>query len=451
MELKRWAEARTAFSRAVEGDPNFASAHYNLSFTLSQLGDFDGALRATKRALELDPFYVPQKYALTIDLQFEDPTIAVPPELAADIVTGELGAEFSFDASVLDNLFRELAPPPAQAPGTERSADPLALARDYISKGLLERATAELSRARARGAAPAAATALLGDLFARRGLHGEALERYREARAIDPQYTDAAAGEIRALLALGRTADATPLAEALARRGADVVEAHVLRARVRLDVGDAVGALESARAAQALAPGRPDLFHLQARIATRLGDRNAAHAAYREALRLDGSMAQVWYELGQLEEHREQLAAARSAYERALEVLPTFTPAALALASLVQRTESAAAAVNLLVEVLETDPYELEALAALGRVLLDDGRTPEALEALERVLRFDPEHRAALFCRGVARARQRRFGDAVADWEQLIQLDPAGVLAADARSRARSARDLQHIFATVAG
>jgi cytochrome c-type biogenesis protein CcmH/NrfG len=159
----------------------------------------------------------------------------------------------------------------------------------------------------------------------------------------------------------------------------------------------------------------------------------------------------VWYELGQLEEQREEMVAARTAYERALEVLPTFTPASLALASLVQRTESAAAAVNILVDILATDPYELEALAVLGRVLLDDGRTPEALEALERVLRFDPEHRTALFCRGVARARQRRFGEAVADWEQVIQLDPAGVLAADARSRARSARDLQHIFATVAG
>ena len=109
------------------------------------------------------------------------------------------------------------------------------------------------------------------------------------------------------------------------------------------------------------------------------------------------------------------------------------------------------AAVNLLVTILETDPYELEALAVLGRVLLDDGRTPQALEALERVLRFDPEHRPALFHRGVARARQRRFGDAVTDWERVIQLDPAGTLATEARNRARSARDLQHIFATAAG
>jgi hypothetical protein len=32
-------------------------------------------------------------------------------------------------------------------------------------------------------------------------------------------------------------------------------------------------------------------------------------------------------------------------------------------------------------------------------------------------------------------------------WERVIQLDPQGPFANEARSRARSARDLQHIFA----
>ena len=53
------ADARNAFGRAVDADPNFAAAHYNLSFVLSQLGDFDGALRETRRALELEPVFRP--------------------------------------------------------------------------------------------------------------------------------------------------------------------------------------------------------------------------------------------------------------------------------------------------------------------------------------------------------------------------------------------------------
>ena len=39
-----------------------------------------------------------------------------------------------------------------------------------------------------------------------------------------------------------------------------------------------------------------------------------------------------------------------------------------------------------------------------------------------------------------------RFAEAVDAWERVAQLDPAGDYAPQARSRARSARDLQHIF-----
>jgi cytochrome c-type biogenesis protein CcmH/NrfG len=67
------------------------------------------------------------------------------------------------------------------------------------------------------------------------------------------------------------------------------------------------------------------------------------------------------------------------------------------------------------------------------------------------VLRFDPEHAAALYFEGAALARQRQFDQAVQAWERVVQLDPAGPYASQARTRARSARDLQHIFAASVG
>jgi cytochrome c-type biogenesis protein CcmH/NrfG len=99
------------------------------------------------------------------------------------------------------------------------------------------------------------------------------------------------------------------------------------------------------------------------------------------------------------------------------------------------------------VELLSADPYEFEALLLLGRALLDDGRAAQALEAFDRILRFVPQHAEALFYRGVALARERQFADAVGAWDQVVQLAPGAELATAARSRARSARDLQHILA----
>src|SRR5262249_11362460 len=159
-----------------------------------------------------------------------------------------------------------------------------------------------------------------------------------------------------------RAAEATPLAESLAHDRPTDVEALVAGARARMGAGDAVGALEYVRAAQARAPGRPDLFQLQAAVCTRLGDLNGAMAAYQAAVQLDAAIPQVWYELGKLQEQQGDAATARRSFEQALDLLPTFAQATLALAELYRRTNQGPQALELLIPVLETDPYDFDAL-----------------------------------------------------------------------------------------
>jgi len=449
VELKRFPDARNAFVRAVEADPEHAGAHYNLSFTLSNLGDFDGALRATKRALELDPYYVSQKFALTIDLQYERSTIGIAPEISADVMAETIGEDFAFDERLLDNIFQELAPAPAaEAPVAKSADDPLALARDYVSKGLMDVAAAEAVRAVQRGADRGDAAVLLGDIFARRGLHGEALDRYREARALAPQRADALLGEVKALFALGgaRAQEAHGLAEQLLALTPDDVEALVAVAKGRAVAGDAAGALTVLQQAQTRAPARADLRKLQGDVALKIGDKSGALAAYRAALELDRGYVQVWLDLGRLHEAKEEWADAQAAYERALDTLPTFNEAALALADLLRRSGRPRAAVTRLAEMLEQDPYDLPALLLLGRALLDDKRDEQALEAFRRALKFDPDQVEALFQQGVVLARLHRYGEAVQAWEKVTRLDPSGPFAQRARVHARTALDLQHIF-----
>ena len=121
--------------------------------------------------------------------------------------------------------------------------------------------------------------------------------------------------------------------------------------------------------------------------------------------------------------------------------------AALALADLIRRGESPSGAVDILIEMLMTEPWDLDALLLLGRCLLDDGRPERSIEALLRLLKFDPENESARFHLGVALSRMRQYADAVHAWERVIQIDPGGAFAQAARSHARSARDLKHIFA----
>jgi len=107
-------------------------------------------------------------------------------------------------------------------------------------------------------------------------------------------------------------------------------------------------------------------------------------------------------------------------------------------------------AVDFMVDVLAAEPWDLDALMLLARALLDDNRPERALEAIDLVLKFVPDHEGALFYRGVALARCRRYAEAVRSWERVAQVNASGPFAQAARTHARSARDLQHIFAGAA-
>ena len=158
-ELKKFEDARNAFARAIQARPDFAEAHYNLGFTLSNLGDFEGALRETKRALELDPYYTPQKFELAIDVEYEDPDLSIAPELGGGERDGGERRETSPSMRRCSTrcsrssrpTLRSRMPKPRRRPwsGAEQH---FVLAHDYLAKGMLDRAAAEANRALARGA-----------------------------------------------------------------------------------------------------------------------------------------------------------------------------------------------------------------------------------------------------------------------------------------------------------
>jgi Flp pilus assembly protein TadD len=61
-----WQEARFRFEKAVQLDPNSASALNNLAISLEQQGEFDKAREAYEHALKLRPAetYIQQNYDL---------------------------------------------------------------------------------------------------------------------------------------------------------------------------------------------------------------------------------------------------------------------------------------------------------------------------------------------------------------------------------------------------
>jgi tetratricopeptide (TPR) repeat protein len=107
-------------------------------------------------------------------------------------------------------------------------------------------------------------------------------------------------------------------------------------------------------------------------------------------------------------------------------------------------------ALDLLITLLERDPYHFDALLALAETLLAIGRKRDAATAIRRILRFDPQHVGALYYDGILLTDQKRFRDAIDRWRQVIELDPSSEFARRARREARTAMDLDTIFAATA-
>jgi tetratricopeptide (TPR) repeat protein len=285
-------------------------------------------------------------------------------------------------------------------------------------------------------------------VFLGKGAHGEALDRYRQARQIDPTSKAALAGEVRALLNLGRGAQSIDLAEALALVAPQDVESLLLVARARADAGATDRALQALDVARKLAPARADVLKHVGDVARAMGNQSRAIEAYRQAVSLDADcvtarleLATLYTTLGATEEAERELTAA-------LASMPSSVEAALQLAALRRSLRRAPDTIELLVTLLQRDPWNLDALASLGESLFLSGRRDDARLGFARVLRFDPDHVAALYFDGVLLAEARHFDAALDRWSSVIALEPAGDFARRARRDTRTALDLQRIFAT---
>jgi tetratricopeptide (TPR) repeat protein len=427
-EMDRFEEARNALARAAEIDPESPAARYHLGFVLGRLGEFDAARRETERALALDPYYPAPRYRLAIDLQFEYTEVLAPElDAASRVAAGEAVPSFDFDAAQLADAFQALqAPQPKPAPPPDE-LDPFRLARDYLSKGLLARAAAEVRRLAVAGVEPVEAAVLAGEILMRQGYYGEALERFDaaltrlEGRGPDPRTGRIWLARADALLRLGRATEAHESARQAEANAAVGVEALRSHGKAFLLEGDAGAAVESFRR---LSAARPDDPAPQRELGAALrlaGDLHGAEEALRRALSLDPDFVAARVDLADvlLESGREEEAAA--ACETALEFLPGYPDAVMLLAEARRRQRRFEEGVDLLVDLLSRDAFHVAALCALGRTLAEADRPDDARRALERALRLEPESAEARLELGRLARGAGRYREAAHHWIAAVE------------------------------
>lgn len=194
------------------------------------------------------------------------------------------------------------------------------------------------------------------------------------------------------LLQMARYGEARECIERVLTSDPDSAHAHGLLAICFVELGDADGALEEARASVRLAPDDPIGHYRLGWVLGRRGRLDDARRSLDEALRLDPTDPDFYELLGRLRLSLRQPGVARECAERGLALDPCHVGNlnVAALAHLEGRQpEAAEVALRI---ALEEDPLDVETRSNLGQTLLVLKRPHEARDHLREALRRDPQH-----------------------------------------------------------
>ena len=193
-----------------------------------------------------------------------------------------------------------------------------------------------------------------GELFLQVHNNAEAAKSFQDALAIDDKWIPALVGMAEALIDVNPPAAEKAIQQALALDD-DVVEAHLLKARLELDKSDREAAKKSIEKAKEINPLSLDAFALS------------------------GAVAYV-------EDRPADLQREASA---ALKINPRFAGAYRVPAELAAANYRFEEAVALSRQALEIDPSDVQTLSALGVQLLRTGDEGEARKVLEKSFEID--------------------------------------------------------------
>jgi tetratricopeptide (TPR) repeat protein len=403
MESGHPRAARDALVKAVALDPALAEARYNLAFALSALGDYEGALRETRHALQESPYIPLPRYRLLIDLQYEEASVLAPELDVPEEVRGAEGiAAFAPEAGALDTVFAREGAGQEAAPTEGRTR--LAAAQAALDRGDLDGTLREAFRLAQEGGGRVEALLLQGEAFLRRGAAGEAVDRFEGALAElagggavagrdgegETALGRALLGAARSLLQLDRPREAVEAAERLTELfPGDVVALRTL-AEGLTQVGDHGRAMIVLDEAVDAGPADPALLTQLGRAALEAGEVSRAERALRDALVRGGDAPAARTALARVLARRGDADGAAAEFRAALAVLPSYGEAALGLAEVECGRQRYREAIATLVDLLTVDPYHLAGLVRLGAVLEAAGMQGKARVAYRRVLDFDP-------------------------------------------------------------
>lgn len=439
---------------ALQQDPRMLAAHVLLGKALLAGGDFIGAEEAFAKAIALGvdrtEVALPMAEALLGQGKYQGVIDRFPPPGAPS------GARDAALATLRGQAFSGLGDAKSAQQSFEQA---LAADRRYVP-ALLALAELALKQGRDKDGAKLAEEAIRiapedarlwhfkGNVARSQGDTRAALEGYGKAIALNERLLEPRVARATLLMDLGRTADAAPDVEALARSHAKQPRALYARALFAAKRGDEAATRELlTELTRAIDPAPKDMLRRSAPELLLIG--GLAHHGLNQyekaAVYLTEYVAEDPRHLGA----RKLLASIRLAQDDPRDAIAILEPArraaprdpqvlTLLAAAHTSRREYALAS-GYLDDALKSSGGAAEVESAFGFNLIASGRTAEGVEHLRRAFQKDPSQSRAGLVLVTTELRRGNAKAAVAIAEQVAQREPKNPVALNLLGQARLA------------
>ena len=366
----KYREAVIQYLNAVQIDPRFAQAHYQLSQAYLKLGDKNHAFQELNRTVEL----APDNYRAHADIAdllsgvrnpdgsaVQDALKQAKPHL--DLLrekqpntpeTHEAWAYYDLAQKNLGTAIQEAQQAIAIDPN--RSESYLLLALIQLQSNLPDQAEASYKKAIQVDPKSMNAQLLLGGFYASHNRLAEADQQFKHAIAMDPKNPAPRAALVPVLMQEGKK---------------DEIESFLRQTKKDL-------------------AGNPEGYRM-------LGD--------------------YYYAVGDLDKAVAEFASLHEEHPKDIRAKKNYVQ----LLILKNRLQEATQLNN---EILKSNPHDVDGLICKGQIQIAQGDPAGAVESLQGALRNDPDNATAHYHMGIAYSQQGDAQRAESEWRAAVHVDP---------------------------
>ena len=463
----KYREAAIQYANAVQLDPRFAQAHYQLGEAYLKLQDWKRAYQELSRAVEL----APDNYSARTDLanmlvvnrQSDDLKAArehldvLRDKQPNSPLTYEAWANYYAAQDNVPAAMQEMQKGIGVDPN--RSESYLNLALLQLRSNLPDQADVNFKKAAELDPRGMNAQLALGGFYQSRNRMPEAEQVFQRAIAVDPKDPAPRAALVRLLMAEGKRTEAESFLQQTKRDLPDNSEGYSMLGDFYFATGDLDKAaaeygslynsypkdakvkknyiqililknrLDEAEKldSEVLSSNAHDVDALiyRGQIQIRKGDTNGAIDSLQNALKNDRDNAIAHYQLGMAFDQQRNDTRAESEWREAVRLRPDLTDAQRALAAVELRRGNIDAVLQTADQIISAQPYSPDGFLLRGIAEINRQKYSDAEQDARKAMDRAPQDARPYVQMGNIHLAQKHFDQAVGFYQQALDRDPS--------------------------